>query len=90
VRFEWDDKKAAANLRKHWVSFEEAAEVFNDPNLVTDEDMGHSHDEARYFAAGYSSRRMLFVIFTEGQGDLIRIISARLPTERKQYEERER
>jgi uncharacterized protein len=92
VRFEWDDAKAAANLRKHWVSFDEAAEVFNDPNLVTDEDVGHSHDEARFFAAGYSSRRMLFVIFTEGQGDLIRIISARLPTpaERKQYEERGR
>ncbi|HEY0171249.1 MAG TPA: BrnT family toxin [Pyrinomonadaceae bacterium] len=92
MRFEWDDEKAAANLRKHWVSFEEAAEVFNDPNLVTDADVGHSHDEARFFAVGYSARRMLFVIFAEGRGDLIRIISARLPTpaERKQYEERGR
>jgi hypothetical protein len=92
VRFEWDEAKAAANLRKHWVSFEEAAEVFNDPNLVTDADVGHSHDETRFFAVGYSSRRMLFIVFTEGRGDLIRIISARLPTpaERKQYEERGR
>jgi uncharacterized DUF497 family protein len=92
VRFEWDDAKAAANLRKHWVSFDEAAEVFDDPNLVTDVDVGHSHDEVRFFAVGYSSRRMLFVVFAQRVGDLIRLISARLPTpaERKQYEERGR
>ena len=56
MRFEWDDKKAAANLRKHWVSFDEAAEVFYDPNSVSVEDAGHSHDEARFLIVGYSSR----------------------------------
>jgi uncharacterized DUF497 family protein len=92
LRFEWDDAKAAANLRKHWVGFDEAAEVFYDPGMVSDVDVEHSYDEARFFAVGYSSRRMLFVTFTERQGDLIRLISARLPTpeERKLYEERER
>lgn len=93
MRFEWDDVKAAANLRKHWVSFDEAAEVFYDPDMVSDADVEHSYDEARFFAVGHSSsRRMLFVTFTERQGDLIRLVSARLPTpeERKLYEERER
>jgi uncharacterized DUF497 family protein len=92
VRFEWDDAKAAANLRKHRVSFDEAEEVFDDPNSVLVEDVGHSHDEARFFIVGYSPRRMLFVTFTERQGDSIRLISARAPTpaERKRYEERQR
>jgi uncharacterized DUF497 family protein len=92
VRFEWDDAKAAANLRKHGVGFDEAAGVFDDPNFVTDADVRHSYDEARFFAVGYSSRRMLFVVFTRRRGELIRLISARLPTraERKQYEERGR
>lgn len=92
MRFEWDDAKAAANLRKHWVSFDEAAEVFYDQNSVSGEDVGHSHDEARFFIVGYSSRRLLFVTFTERQGDLTRLISARVPTpaERKLYEERAR
>ena len=88
MRFEWDDAKAAANLRKHWVSFEEAAEVFNDPRLVESEDLGHSYDEVRFIAIGYSARRLLLVVFTEPRRDVIRIISARLPTpsERKLYE----
>jgi hypothetical protein len=92
LRFEWDDAKAAANLRKHWVSFEEAAEVFDDPNSVLVEDVGHSHDEARFLIVGYSSRRMLVVTFTERRGDLARLISARVPTpaERKRYGERQR
>jgi len=67
LRFEWDDAKAAANLRKQWVSFEEAAEVFYDPNSVSGDDVRHSHDEARFFIVGYSSRRVLFVTFTERQ-----------------------
>ena len=89
MRFEWDDAKAAANLRKHWVSFEEAAEVFDDPNIVENESAKPSFDEARLVVIGYSSRRLLVVVSTERQGDVIRIISARLPTpsERRLYEE---
>ena len=88
MRFEWDDIKAAANLRKHWVSFAEAAEVFDDPNLVESEDASHSREEARFVVVGYSARRLLLVVSTEPRRDVIRLISARLPTpsERKLYE----
>lgn len=92
MRFEWDDAKAAANLRKHGVSFEEAAEVFYDPYALDDRDAEHSYDEERVFVIGYSAVRMLYVVFVERRDDVIRIISARLPTpaERKAYEEQER
>ena len=68
MRFEWDDAKAAANVRKHWVSFEEAAEVFDDPNIVENGTAGQLFDEARFVVIGYSSRRMLLVVFTERAG----------------------
>ena len=92
MRFEWDDAKAAANLRKHGVSFDEAAEVFSDPYALVDKDTEHSYDEERLFVIGYSAARLLFVVFAERRGYVIRIISARLPTpaERKSYEAQER
>ena len=92
MRFEWDDAKAAANLRKHRVSFDEAAEVFLDPYALDDRNAEHSYDEERFFVIGYSAVRMLYVVFVERRGNVIRIISARLPTpaERKAYEEQER
>ena len=88
MRFEWDDAKAAANLRKHGVSFDEATEVFGDPYALVDRDAEHSFDEERFLVIGYSAARLLFVIFAERRGDVIRIISARLPTpaERTAYE----
>lgn len=91
MRFEWDDQKAIANLAKHGVSFGEATEVFYDPNALEGEDPEHSIDEARFFIIGYSINRILFVVFVERRGDVIRIISARppTPTERKLYEEQE-
>ena len=91
MRFEWDDRKAAANLRKHGVGFGEATEVFNDPHLVENEDAVHSDGELRFVTIGYSARRILVVVFTEPRSGVIRIISARLPTplERKLYEEQE-
>lgn len=92
MRFEWDDAKAAANLRKHGVGFGEATEVFQDPYGVVDVDAGHSCDEERFFVIGYSTARLLFVVFAERRGSVFRIISARLPTpaERKAYEDQER
>ena len=92
MRFEWDDQKAIENLSKHGVSFGEATEVFYDPNALEGKDAKHSIDEARFFIIGYSTSRMLFVVFAERRGDVIRIISARPPTseERKLYEEQER
>jgi len=77
LRFEWDDAKAAANLRKHRVSFDEAAEVFFDPYAFGDYDSEHSDDEARFFIVGMSGRRMLYVVYAERAGDVVRVISAR-------------
>ena len=92
MKFEWDDAKAAANLRKHGVSFDEATEVFSDPYALVDKDAEHSYDEERLFVIGYSAARLLFVVFAERRGYVIRIIPARPPTraERRSYEEQER
>src|SRR5262245_43322897 len=87
--FEWDDKKAKQNLKKHKVSFEEASTVFGDPLSRTIPDPLHSEEEDRYVILGESHRRrLLVVVFTERR-DKIRIISAREATrrERKDYEE---
>lgn len=89
MRFAWDAKKAAANLRKHGVSFEEAATVFRDMLSATGSDPDHSVGERRFITFGQSTQgRLLAVAHTE-EGDIIRIISARLATrqERKIYEE---
>jgi uncharacterized DUF497 family protein len=87
--FEWDPRKAAANERKHRVTFDEAATVFADPFGVVVDDPRHSSDEPRVALLGHSaSSRLLAVMFTE-RGDRIRLISARKATRRehRQYEE---
>ena len=87
--YEWDPKKAKANLRKHKISFEEGASVFLDPLAVTYPDPDHSSDEFREITIGHSERtRIIFLSHTK-RGDRTRIIGARkaTPTERKQYEE---
>ncbi|HEV3469050.1 MAG TPA: BrnT family toxin [Pyrinomonadaceae bacterium] len=91
MRFEWDDQKALANVKKHGITFGEATEVFYDPNAVEASDPEHSSDEGRFVIIGYSTRQLLFVVFAQRYGDVIRIISARppTPTERKLYEEGE-
>ncbi len=89
MRFEWSGPKAAANLRKHGVAFDEAASAFFDPLSATGNDPDHSLDERRFVMFGMSSAgRLLVVAYTEN-GDVIRIITARLATrtERKLYEE---
>lgn len=86
--FEWDDEKAAINLRKHGVDFEEAKTVFEDPFALTIADDPHSHDEERWIILGFSLlARVLLVVHTE-RIERIRIISARqaTPLERAQYE----
>jgi uncharacterized DUF497 family protein len=92
LQFEWDARKAASNVAKHGVSFEEAMTVFGDPLGRIVDDPRHSRDEMRYVLLGVSERqRMLAVMFTE-RGEFIRIISARGATrrERRDYEEGER
>ena len=89
MEFKWDPRKAAKNLRKHHVSFKEAATVFSDPLSATVSDPDHSKEEDRYIIVGLSNRfRHLIVSFAE-QGDYFRIISARELTrgERQVYEE---
>ena len=77
MRFEWDGKKAAANLARHGVSFEEACTVFGDPLSDTFDDPDHSADERRFLIVGASDRgRMLIVAHTD-DGAVVRIISAR-------------
>lgn len=88
--YESDPEKAAANLRKHKVSFAEAASVFLDPLALTFSDPDHSDVEDREITIGMSSKqRVLFVSHCE-RGDRIRIISARRATrkERLHYEQR--
>ncbi|MEA2164776.1 MAG: uncharacterized protein QOK37_2903 [Thermoanaerobaculia bacterium] len=89
VGFDWDDDKAAANLAKHDVSFEEATSVFDDPLARIHDDPDHSTGETREIITGYTrTGRLLLVCFTE-RGDEIRIINARKPDkdERYHYEE---
>lgn len=88
MKFEWDPKKAAENVKKHGVGFEEAATVFGDPLEVTIADPDHSEGEARFLSLGLSTgNRILVVAYTERQGT-IRIIHARMaaPKERRAYE----
>jgi hypothetical protein len=76
-RFEWDSNKAANNIGKHQVTFEEAATVFSDPMFITVVDTEHSADEERYITIGFSSQgRLLMVAHADREGR-IRIISAR-------------
>jgi hypothetical protein len=89
MQFEWNENKAARNLSKHGVSFEEAKTVFDDPLYVDFYDPDHSESEERYLIVGESDRgRLLIVSYTE-RGDSVRLISAReiTRTEREAYEE---
>ncbi len=89
MEFEWDTKKAAINLRKHGVSFEEASSVFGDPLAITFQDPAHSAGEHRFLAFGVSARGVLLVVSFVERRRRTRVISARPVTraERKIYEE---
>lgn len=89
MEFEWDPKKAAANIRKHNVTFQEAATIFGDPLAITFEDPDHSTNEKRYITFGLSLQKRLFVVSHVEQVNRTRIISARLMDrkERRIYEE---
>jgi len=87
--YEWDENKAATNLVKHGVSFEEAKTVFDNPWYVDFYDPDHSYGEHRFILLGESTqRRLLFVSYMERK-DSIRLISAReaIALERKAYEQ---
>jgi uncharacterized protein len=85
ITFEWDDAKAAANLKKHRVSFEEAKSIFFDEFGIQFFDDEHSSDEERFLMLGMSSgAKLLIVCHCEwDSGAAIRIISARKATKRE-------
>ena len=89
MRFEWDDEKAKHNLKKHGISFEEAATVFYDPMSATFDDPAHSIGEYRFITIGLSSRDRLIVVSHTDRINNIRIISARSATtkEKRRHEE---
>ena len=89
LSFEWDERKAAANAKKHGVSFDEAKSVFVDERAKLIDDPDHSEDEDRFVLLGLSGAlRLLLVCHCyRGDGNVIRIISARKATtqESKSY-----
>jgi uncharacterized protein len=89
LEFEWDAQKAAANLAKHGVSFEDAATVFGDPLGRIMTDPRHSTEEERLVLPGLSQSKHLLAVMYVDWGPAIRIISARRATrrERRTYEE---
>ncbi len=89
MKFTYDPRKAASNLRKHRVSFDEAITVFADPLRAQWPDEEHSFEEGRFITLGQSTRqRILFVVYTESDST-VRLIGARVATanERHLYEE---
>jgi uncharacterized protein len=88
--FEWDSRKARSNIRKHGVTFIEAASVFADPLARIFDDPDHSAEESREIIIGHSATgKLLLVCFSEALEDQVRIISTRRATKREQqdYEE---
>ena len=84
--YEWDPKKADHNLKRHKVSFGEAASVFTDPFALTFDDPEHSLDEQRYITIGTSKKqRILFLSHADRGEDHVRIISARPATRQEAY-----
>ena len=85
MNFVWDTRKAEANLRKHGVSFEDAATVFDDTDTLCIYDPDHSQEEDRFVLLGMSASARILVVchcYRE-EGEVVRIISARKATERE-------
>lgn len=91
MEFEWDTKKALSNQSKHGVCFEEAAQVFVDPNRIETFDGREAYGEDRWKTVGLASFALLAVVYTVRckEGEIIRLISARKADayERAQYSE---
>lgn len=90
--FEWDEKKAEINLRKHHISFMDAARVFDDPLAVTDQDR-IENGEQRWRTIGMVEGHLLLLVahtlrFEDEGIEVVRIISSRRVdrAERKRYE----
>jgi len=88
LEFEWHPVKAASNVKKHKVSFEEASTVFRDTRRIEVPDQWHSDDEERYLGIGRSNEGRVLSIYYTFRANRIRLISARLAErwERNEYE----
>lgn len=89
MTYEWDTAKAALNVKRHRVTFEEAASVFLDPRALTFWDPDHSETEDREITIGRSTRGRVLFVAHGAREDCVRIISARRTTrrEQRQYEQ---
>jgi uncharacterized protein len=89
MEYEWDPNKAASNIKKHGITFREAATVFGDWLSVTFPDPEHSEKENRFLTIGLSAKNNILVISHTPRRERTRIISARKATrvEKKFYEE---
>ena len=83
VEFQWDLTKAAANLKKHRIDFQEAATVLEDPLSTTFADEVHSTEENRFVTIGASDQGRVLVVAHTERNDTIRLISARRATRRE-------
>lgn len=85
INFEWDDKKAKSNLKKHGISFEEASTAFGDEFSITIDDPLHSDDENRLILIGKSAINNTLVVVHLEKSASIRIISARRATSKEKF-----
>ena len=83
MEFEWDQRKAKSNLKKHGISFQEAATVFGDALSITFGDPDHSINEHRFLTFGLSRTGKLLVVSHTERSEAMRIISARLMTKQE-------
>jgi uncharacterized protein len=84
VEFEWNDEKAASNIKKHGISFLDASEAFRDPNIVEDLDLKDNYDEERMIAYAKLDGQVLVIVYTM-RGEIYRIISARRAEKNEQH-----
>lgn len=87
MEVEWNPTKAASNLSKHGVAFEDAMRVFYDAGRIEAHDGRESQEEDRWATIGLVYPAVLYVVYTVRDGDTIRLISARKANayEQKQY-----
>jgi len=84
VRLDWDPEKDAVNRAKHGIGFDEASRLFTSgADYLEIHDPAHSHEEDRFVAIGPIVRGVVYVVFTDREQDVVRIISARRATSRE-------
>jgi uncharacterized DUF497 family protein len=84
IKFIWDEEKNLTNIKKHGISFDEAAAACLDPRSIRIYDEAHSITEDRWILLGRAREAVLFVVETEPEMDIIRIISARRATKKEE------